>query len=107
MIAKRAPKMLLAFLLCLLFISQSCLANSSLTPFHASPAVTPTLAANTQTPTGETQQGYISAWYIEDRSLDQYDDGPGLPILGVYADPLQWEECEALAEEVLSTLHVP
>jgi hypothetical protein len=56
---------------------------------------------------GETQQGDMSAWYIEDQSLHGYDYAPGLPILGVYANLSEWEECKALAEEVLATLHVP
>ena len=56
---------------------------------------------------GDTQQGDISAWYIEDKSLTGYDYSPGLPILVVQASSSDWDRCKVLAEKVLSTLRVP
>ncbi len=56
---------------------------------------------------GDTQQGDISAWYIENQSLTGYDYSPGLPILVIQASLSEWERCKALAEKVLSTLRVP
>ncbi|HXQ37219.1 MAG TPA: hypothetical protein VN843_24630, partial [Anaerolineales bacterium] len=56
---------------------------------------------------GNTQQGDISAWYIEDQSLTGYDYSPGSPILVLQASSDDWDRCKALAEKVLSTLRVP
>ncbi|GAB4463510.1 MAG: hypothetical protein Kow0070_24110 [Anaerolineales bacterium] len=56
---------------------------------------------------GEDPQSIVSAWYIEDQTLSNYDYLPGLPILTVQAAVSEWDACKALAEKVLSTLHVP
>lgn len=56
---------------------------------------------------GETTPSVISAWYIEDQSLVDYDYVAGLPILAVQASVSEWDACKAQAEKVLSTLHVP
>jgi hypothetical protein len=54
-----------------------------------------------------SSNGFVGSYYIEDRSLGEYNYAPGLPILGVAAIPSEWKECKTLAEKVLSTLHVP
>ncbi|MFZ5882621.1 MAG: TolB family protein [Chloroflexota bacterium] len=56
---------------------------------------------------GETTPSVISAWYIEDQSLTDYNYAAGLPIFAVQASVSEWDACKALAEKVLSTLRVP
>jgi hypothetical protein len=56
---------------------------------------------------GETTPSVISAWYIEDQSLADYNYAVGLPIFAVQASVSEWDACKALAEKVLSTLRVP
>jgi hypothetical protein len=56
---------------------------------------------------GETSKSILSAWYIEDQSLSEYDYLRGLPILGIQANVSEWDACKNLAEKVLSTLRVP
>lgn len=55
----------------------------------------------------DSSSGSVGAFYIDDESLADYDYINQLPVLGVGATPGEWNECKALAEEVLSTLHVP
>ncbi len=40
-------------------------------------------------------------------SLPGYTGAPGLPKFNVVASQAEWEQCKALAEKVLATLHVP
>ncbi|MEP0805120.1 MAG: hypothetical protein HRF47_06505 [Chloroflexota bacterium] len=56
---------------------------------------------------GETTPSVISAWYIEDQSLADYNYAAGLPIFAVQSSVSEWDACKALAEKVLSTLRVP
>ena len=51
--------------------------------------------------------GMTAALYLENQSLDGYDYALGLPVLMVIAHESEWEECKALGEDVLSTLHAP
>lgn len=56
---------------------------------------------------GEDPQSVVSAWYIEDQSLADYNYAAGLPIFAVQASASEWDACKALAEKVLFTLHAP
>ena len=51
--------------------------------------------------------GSVGAYYTEDNSLVGFNYEKGTSVLLVSASPTEWKECKALAEQVLSTLHVP
>jgi hypothetical protein len=51
---------------------------------------------------------YVFLFYLEGKSLSGYNyELHGLPVFGIGSIPSEWEECNKLGEEVLSTLHVP
>ena len=51
----------------------------------------------------------VSLYLLEgsSESLTGYSGAPGLPKFNVVASQTEWEQCKAMAEEVLSTLRVP
>lgn len=54
--------------------------------------------------------GDIVSLYLLEGSSDSlpgYSGAPGLPKFNVVASQAEWEQCKALAEKVLATLHVP
>ncbi len=54
--------------------------------------------------------GDIVSLYLLEGSSDSlpgYNGQPGLPKFNVVASQAEWEQCKALAEQVLATLHVP
>lgn len=51
--------------------------------------------------------GSVEAYYIENNSLVGFNYEKGTSKLLVSANPTEWSQCKALAEKVLSTLHIP
>lgn len=51
--------------------------------------------------------GTITAFYIDDHSVDGYDYENAFPVLVVQSKENEWEECRHLGETVLSTLNLP
>ncbi len=60
--------------------------------------------------TRDNGHGDIVALYLLEGSSDSiagYSGAPGLPKFNVVASQSEWEQCKALAEQVLSTLRMP
>ncbi len=55
----------------------------------------------------KTPPGLITARYIEDQSIKDYDYNLGVAVVMLQAKPSEWDKCKTLGEMVLSTLHIP
>lgn len=53
----------------------------------------------------EPSPDFVNVYYAADQFIEGYNLSHGAPIFKVGSLPAEWKQCQALAEEVLSTLH--